>query len=288
MPRFCTVLLALLPLRAAAAEPPAVAAQATDWRDQILYFVMLDRFDDGNRANNDQGAGEYDPGDGRKFSGGDLAGVERRLDYIQGLGATAIWITPPVANQWWNDRAQYGGYHGYWASDFKPVDAHFGTLAGYRRLADAVHGRDLRLVQDIGVNHTGDYFGWPGGYDPARSEQGFELRRQPDGSTAPTQPPFDRNDVRKPVDPAAAIYHWTPPIRDFADRRQELDWQLADLDDLDSENPAVRAALRCATATATGSARSAWTGSGWTPRSTCRPTTSPTSCMPTIRSSRAC
>ena len=244
MLKICTLLLALSPLTAAAAEPPAAPSQATDWRDQILYFVMLDRFEDGEPGNNDQGAGEYDPGDGRRFSGGDLAGVERRLDYIQGLGATAIWITPPVANQWWNDRAQYGGYHGYWASDFKAVDAHFGTLAGYRRLADAMHGRGLRLVQDIVVNHTGDYFGWPGGYDPARPEQGFELRRQPDGSTAPTQPPFDRNDVRRPGDRAASIYHWTPQIRDFADRRQELDWQLADLDDLDTENPTVRAALR--------------------------------------------
>ncbi len=243
MPKFPSLLLVLLPLVAMAAEPPAPVPDG-DWRDQILYFVMLDRFEDGDPGNNDQGAGEYDPGDGRRFSGGDLAGVERRLDYIQGLGATAVWITPPVANQWWNDRAQYGGYHGYWASDFKAVDPHFGTLAGYRRLADAMHGRGLRLVQDIVVNHTGDYFGWPGDYDPARPERGFELRRQADGTTAPTQAPFDNNDVRKPGDRAASIYHWTPQIRDFAARRQELDWQLADLDDLDTENPAVRAALR--------------------------------------------
>ncbi len=244
MSKFCTLLLALSPLVANAAEPPAPSTQSSDWRDQILYFVMLDRFDDGDPGNNDQGAGEFDPADGRRFSGGDLAGVERRLDYIQGLGATAIWITPPVANQWWNDRAQYGGYHGYWASDFKAVDAHFGTLAGYKRLADAMHGRGLRLVQDIVVNHTGDYFGWPADFDPARPEQGFELRRQPDGTTAPAQPPFDRNDVRRREHRTASIYHWTPQIRDFADRRQELDWQLADLDDLDTENAAVRAALR--------------------------------------------
>ena len=64
----------------------------------------------------------------------------------------------------------------------------------------------------------------------SQRQQGFELRRQPDDSTAPTQPPFDRNDVRRPGDRAASIYHWTPQIRDFADRRQELDWQLADLD----------------------------------------------------------
>ena len=251
MPAFRRWLPALLPLIssaampiASAAGPPAPSAHNADWRDQILYFVMLDRFDDGDPGNNDQGAGEYDPADARKFSGGDLAGVQRRLDYIQGLGATAIWITPPVANQWWNEKAQFGGYHGYWASDFKAVDAHFGTLAEYRRVADAMHGRGLRLVQDIVVNHTGDFFGWSGGYDPARPEQGFELRPQPDGRTAPTQAPFDRNDARKRGDREAAAYHWTPQIRDFADRAQELDWQLADLDDLNTENPAVRAALR--------------------------------------------
>ena len=144
-----------------AAEPVPVAA--TDWRDQILYFLMIDRFEDGDPGNNDQGAGEYDPADGRKFSGGDLAGVEQRLEYIQGLGATAVWITPPVTNQWWSDRAQFGGYHGYWASDFKAVDAHFGELADYRSLADAMHGRGLRLVQDIVVNHTGGYCGWDAG-----------------------------------------------------------------------------------------------------------------------------
>ena len=227
----------------AQSAPPAASA-APDWRDQILYFVMLDRFDDGDPGNNDPGAGEYDPADPRKFSGGDLAGVERRLDYIRGLGATAIWITPPVANRWWSEHAQFGGYHGYWASDFTAVDAHFGTLAGYRRLADAMHARDLRLVQDIVVNHTADYHGWTGTFDPAHPERGFALRPQHDGATAPVQAPFDRNDVRRARDRKAAIYHWNPEIRDHADPVQQVEWQLADLDDLNTDNPIVQAALR--------------------------------------------
>ncbi|QSX79338.1 alpha-amylase family glycosyl hydrolase [Agrilutibacter solisilvae] len=99
-----------------------------DWRDQVVYFVMLDRFDDGDRGNNDQGGGEYDPADPARYSGGDLAGVTRRLDYIAGLGATAVWVTPPVAHQWWSRVSRYGGYHGYWAQDFSRVDPHFGTL----------------------------------------------------------------------------------------------------------------------------------------------------------------
>jgi glycosidase len=115
----------------------------------VLYLVridlvMIDRFDDGDPGDSDQGADETDPADPRKFSGGGLTGVERRLSYVQGLGATAIWITPPVANRWWSEHAQFGGdqfgrYHGYWARDFTRLDAHFGTLREYKRLAAAMH-----------------------------------------------------------------------------------------------------------------------------------------------------
>lgn len=231
---------------AAAQDAPARLAtrETRDWRDDVVYFAMIDRFDDGDPRNNDQGAGEYDPRDGRRYSGGDLAGLRRRLDYIRGLGATALWTTPPVANQWWNDRSQYGGFHGYWASDFSRIDAHVGALADYRALADALHARDMRLIQDIVVNHTADYFHYEGAYDPAQPQRGFALYRQYDGRTAPTQAPFDRNDARDPAQRAAGIYHWTPAIRDFGDPRQVLDWQLADLDDLNTGNPVVATALR--------------------------------------------
>ena len=63
-----------------------------DWQDQVVYFLMIDRFNDGNTANDDQGAKEFDPTSEKKFSGGDLAGVQQKLDYIQQLGATTVWI----------------------------------------------------------------------------------------------------------------------------------------------------------------------------------------------------
>jgi glycosidase len=205
---------------------------------------MVDRFDDGDPRNDDQGTGEYDPHDGAKYSGGDLAGLTRRVDYIRGLGTTALWITPPVANRWWDASTQYGGYHGYWAEDFGRIDAHFGTLPDYRRLADALHARGMLLVQDVVVNHTGNFFSYAHNWNPR--DPAARVRFNPDahGRTAPTQPPFDRNDPRDPADRRAAIYHWTPAITDYHDDRQRLTYQLADLDDLNTENPAVRDALR--------------------------------------------
>lgn len=215
-----------------------------DWRDQVIYFVMLDRFDDGDPSNNDQHAGEYDPADHRKFSGGDLEGVERRIDYIKGLGATAVWITPPVANQWWNERVRYGGYHGYWAEDFSAVDAHFGTLRDYRALSHALHSQGMYLVQDIVTNHTGDYFDYGDDWREGDPAHGFERIADSRGRVAPARFPFSMNDARDRGQREAAIFHWTPDIRDYADPVQEQSFQMAGLDDLDTENPVVRRALR--------------------------------------------
>jgi glycosidase len=229
-------------------QPPPVAAAtklaSPDWRDQVIYFLMIDRFDDGDPGNNDQGSGEFDPSRGAYFSGGDLKGVQRRIDYIQELGAGTVWITPPVANQWWDPSGGHTGYHGYWASDFMAVDRHFGSLTDYQQLAQALHGAGMYLVQDIVVNHTGNFFGYDGPWDARDPTRNFQ--RYPDhaGHSAPTQSPFDLNDVRDPQQRAAAIYHYTPNIIDFADPEQEANWQMSGLDDLNTENPQVRSALR--------------------------------------------
>ena len=215
-----------------------------DWRDQILYFVMLDRFANGDRANDDQHAGEFDPANGAKWSGGDLHGLRARVPYIKAMGATGVWITPPVANQWWNPRSQYGGYHGYWATDFSAVDAHFGTLADYQALARTLHGQGMMLVQDIVVNHTADFFKYDAPADANDPAKGLSFVRDTQGHGAPTQAPFDHNDPRDPAQRAQSIYHWTPDIRDFGDDTQRLTWQLAGLDDIDTENAEARRALR--------------------------------------------
>lgn len=213
------------------------------WQDQIIYFVMTDRFNDGDPTNNDQGAGEYDPKDSSRYSGGDLQGVLDKLEYIKGLGATAVWVTPPVANQWVDPLVNYTGYHGYWAENFKEVDRHYGTLETYQRLSRSLHASGMYLIQDVVVNHTGNFFTYAS-YDPNDVTAGLIINTKSLPHTAPTQAPFNQNDARKPEDQQAAIYHYTPAISDYQNENQHLNYQQSDLDDLNTENPVVAEALR--------------------------------------------
>ena len=119
--RFRTVLIPFAALAVLAVSPGRVSAgtpSPDDWRDQSIYQIMTDRFFDGDPSNNSV-EGNYDPSDGYKIHGGDWAGIEQKLDYIAGLGATALWISPVQKNA-------YGSYHGYSIQDFYDVAPHFG------------------------------------------------------------------------------------------------------------------------------------------------------------------
>ncbi|KWV92094.1 alpha-amylase family glycosyl hydrolase [Erythrobacter sp. YT30] len=215
-----------------------------DWRDQIIYFLMLDRFEDGDQSNNDQGLNEYDPADSHKYSGGDIKGVIDRLDYIEGLGATAVWTTPPVANQWWSEEAKFSGYHGYWARDFTKVDEHYGTIQDFKNLSCALHKREMYHVMDIVVNHTGDFFDYDKSaitHDPVT---GFRATNPGSPTNAPEGFPFNLNDPRRSEDRDAGAYNWTGELYNYHDRNRELTEQLANLDDIDTTKPAVREAFK--------------------------------------------
>lgn len=216
------------------------------WEDQVVYFLMTDRFNDGDPANNDQGAGEYDPAVLGKYSGGDLRGIEQKIDYIKGLGATVVWITPPVENQWWDPVNQYGGYHGYWARNFTRVDPHVGTLDDYKSLARALHKNGMYLMQDVIVNHTANCFYWDNPATEYHAENPALNVKIVDAQPAcgPTQAPFDQWDPRNPDHVAANIFHWTPKISDYTDPVQEQNYQMSDLDDLNTDNPVVVNALK--------------------------------------------
>ncbi|MDF2154553.1 alpha-amylase family glycosyl hydrolase [Vibrio sp. CAU 1672] len=214
-----------------------------DWREQIIYFAFTDRFNDGDPSNNDQGAGVYDPTKGAKYSGGDLQGVIDKLDFIKGIGATAVWISQPVAGTWWDPKVNIGGYHGYWARDFKAIDEHVGTLATYKQLSHNLHENGMYLVQDVVVNHTGNFMTLEKNSDGAVTS--FELNDDslPSGGK-PTQAPFYYNDYRDFEQRSKNIYHWNPKISDYKDRVQEREYQMGDLDDLNTTNEVVINALK--------------------------------------------
>lgn len=126
-----------------------------DWREQVIYLVMTDRFVNGDTDNDDLGpAGCYDPEEPRKYHGGDLEGLRSRLDYLVELGITTLWITPVYLQS--PDRC---GYHGYWADFAVPDDGEvsptLGSLEELQGLADDLHARGMRLVLDMIVNHAG-------------------------------------------------------------------------------------------------------------------------------------
>lgn len=232
------------PVVCCAPKPLTLHVPSPEWQDQIVYFVMTDRFNDGDTTNNDQGAGEYDPANGAKYSGGDLRGLTQKIDYIKGLGATAVWITPPVANQWWDPLVNYGGYHGYWASNFMEVDKHLGSLDDYKNFSSSLHESGMYLIQDVVANHMGNFFSYQGGWDASDPTKSLVMNTKSVPGAAPTQSPFDMNDPRVAANVTAGIYHWTPAISDYSDATQEKTYQLSDLDDLNTSNPTVRDALR--------------------------------------------
>ena len=147
----------------------AAAAQTPSFRDrppedEVIYFVLPDRFENGDPSNDEGGFGGdrlthgFDPTHKGFFHGGDLRGLTERLDYIQGLGATAIWLGPIYTNQpvQGPPGAESAGYHGYWITDFTRVDPHFGTNDELAALVDAAHARGMKVYLDIITNHTAD------------------------------------------------------------------------------------------------------------------------------------
>lgn len=164
----------------ALAAPPAPAPAAPDFRarqpeQEVVYFVLPDRFENGDPANDKGGlTGDrlktgYDPTAKGFFHGGDLKGLTARLDYIQGLGATAIWLAPvfqnkPVQGPKGDESA---GYHGYWVTDFTRVDPHFGSNADFKAFVDAAHARGMKVYMDIIINHTADVIQYREGGDYA-------------------------------------------------------------------------------------------------------------------------
>src|SRR3954454_14756151 len=138
--------------------------------DQDFYFVMGDRFANGDTANDTGGlTGDrlvtgFDPTAKGFYNGGDLKGLRNRIDYIKGLGTTSIWLTPSFKNKPVQlEDGPSAGYHGYWITDFTQIDPHLGTNADLAALISAAHARGMKVYFDIITNHTADVIGYQQG-----------------------------------------------------------------------------------------------------------------------------
>jgi alpha-amylase len=134
------------------ADRPHRTNEDVDWRDQVIYQIMVDRWFNGD-PNNDINVEPSVPG---KFHGGDWQGVIDKLDYLEQLGVTALWISPVVKNV--EEDAGFHSYHGYWAQDFLRPNAHFGDLTKLRELVDKAHDRNILVILDVVTNHMGQLF----------------------------------------------------------------------------------------------------------------------------------
>lgn len=252
-----------------AAPAPASYLQRKP-QDEVIYFVLPDRFENGDTANDHGGlkggplVDGFDPTRAGFYHGGDLKGVTRRLDYIQGLGATAVWLAPIFTN-----RAVQGppghesaAHHGYWITDFTDVDPHLGTKADFKALVDAAHARGMKVYMDIVVNHTADvihYRECPDSRCAYRGVADYPYVRQGGLAGAPINDGFDGKDFSKlkrtdwaysPFVPAGQehakkpdwlndpIYYHNRGDSTFAGE-SSLRGDFATLDDVFTENPLV-------------------------------------------------
>ncbi len=181
-------------------------AAAGDYRqrlaqDEVIYFLLPDRFENGDPSNDRGGltGGRlitgFDPAAKGFYHGGDLKGLMSRLDYIQALGATAVWLAPVFKNKPVQGAPGHesAGYHGYWITDFTHVDPHFGDEADMHRLAEAVHSRGMKLYLDIVVNHTADVIAYrecPKSACPYRSRADYPYTRHGGVTGEPINPGF--------------------------------------------------------------------------------------------------
>lgn len=182
----------------------------------VLYLIMPDRFANGDPTNDQipmKQPYKVDRNDPNARHGGDLAGIEQHLDYIEDLGVTAIWLNPVLEND-----MEGGSYHGYATTDYYQVDRRFGTNEDYVRLIDQCHQRGMRVVMDMIFNHCGSNHPWM--------------------EDVPSHDWFNNLDEYMETNHAKEVY-FDPYASDF-DRKKMLDgWFVPTMPDLNQKNPHV-------------------------------------------------
>lgn len=244
--------------------------------DEVVYFVLPDRFANGDRSNDRGGLDGgpldhgYDPTHKGFYHGGDLAGLTAKLDYIEGMGVTAIWFAPIFENKPVQGAAgqESAGYHGYWVTDFTSIDPHFGTNEEFKSFVDAAHARGIKVYMDIITNHTADVIGYEegeaSGYayrsladypysrrgatdgtainegflgDEIQTDENFARLTSPDFAYTPLIPDAER-DVKVPAWLNDPIYYHNRGSTTFSGESSRYG-DFAGLDDLYTEHPRV-------------------------------------------------
>ncbi|WP_345014739.1 alpha-amylase family glycosyl hydrolase [Pseudaeromonas paramecii] len=221
--------------------------------DEIVYFVIPDRFYNGDPSN-DKGGLEntpyersFNPKDKGFFHGGDIVGLEQKLDYIQGLGATAIWMAPILKNlplQVGPDGKESAAYHGYWTIDFTNVDSHFGTNDELQRFIDAAHRRGIKVFFDIITNHTADVIKYTechdakGGYLGSKPICPYQSSKE--AAVLPYHPfiPAGMETIKKPAWLNDIKYYHNQGDTTFAGE-DALNGDFEGMDDIKTEDPFV-------------------------------------------------
>lgn len=161
---------------------PVPFPSPADWRDQWIYFLMVDRF------NNPAALPKHLPYDEDfgEFQGGTFDGVRQQLGYLKSLGVGALWLSPVLKNASWDKYT----HHGYGIQDFLEVEPRFGTESELRDLVDEAHARGIYVILDIVLNHAGNLFNYEGAKDSREwkgGEQEYDIywrdaTGQPQGS----------------------------------------------------------------------------------------------------------
>lgn len=233
-----------------------------------FYFVMADRFANGSSANDRGGltggplATGFDPTHKGFFHGGDLEGLTSKLDYIKGMGTTAIWLTPSFTNRpvQGPKGQESAGYHGYWVTDFTKIDPHFGSNAEMKSLIAAAHAKGMKVYFDIITNHTADVINYAEkqytyrdkAHFPYRDAAGkaFDDRTYAGGTTFPTldaKKSFPYTPVfATPADASVKVPSWLNDPTMYHNRgdttfqgENSLYGDFFGLDDLFTERPEV-------------------------------------------------
>ena len=206
--------------------------------DEVVYFVLPDRFANGD-AGNDRGGIEgdrldhgYDPTHKGFYHGGDLAGLTAKLDYLEEMGVTAIWFAPIFKNKpvQGPEGDESAGYHGYWVTDFTSIDPHFGTNDEFKAFVDAAHGRGMKVYMDIITNHTADVIRYTEGDDfnyayRSLADYPYSRRSGPEGE--PINEGFEGDNIQTLENFAKLTspdYAYTPVVPDGESDVKVPDW----------------------------------------------------------------